>query len=163
MRVLFVFAALALSGTSVTASAAGQAAYNSSGWRVECSPSAAAKLMDCQAIAQVVQRQSGQVFVSVTVRVPAATKKPVMLIQIPLGMLVSSGVSLTLGSGTAQSYPIQTCTVAGCFVGTEVSAAMLHELLASEQLKVAFQNLNKQTVTAAIPLAGFEAAYSKIK
>ncbi|HEX5275559.1 MAG TPA: invasion associated locus B family protein [Candidatus Rubrimentiphilum sp.] len=163
LRPFAASAAALLTGVISLGAASAQTAYSSSGWRVECSPAAAGKSMDCQAVAQVTARQTGQVFVSVTVRVPAATKKPVLLIQIPLGMLVSGGVNLTIGSGTAQPYAIQTCTVSGCFIGGEVSPAMLRELLASQQLKVTFQNLDKQTVTATIPLAGFEPAYKKIQ
>jgi hypothetical protein len=58
---------------------------------------------------------------------------------------------------------IQTCENRGCYSNTPVSPEMLAALQSGKQLKIAFQNLNKEVITIPTPLADFAAAYEKIK
>ncbi|MGZ3410647.1 MAG: invasion associated locus B family protein [Xanthobacteraceae bacterium] len=130
-------------------------------WRVECTNDG--KVLDCRAIQQVVQRDTNLVVSSITIRVPVETKKPVMLIQLPLGILVSEPMTLKVDEGQAEKITIQTCTPTGCYAGSPLPDALLTAMRSGKQLKVTFQNNNKQTVSVEMPLAGFVPAYEKIK
>ena len=55
------------------------------------------------------------------------------------------------------------CTPSGCYAGAPLPDAMLTAMRSGKQLKIAFQNNNKQTVSVEMPLAGFVPAYEKIK
>lgn len=130
------------------------------GWRVECANDG--KTLDCRAEAQVVQRENNQLIAALTVRVPAETKKPVMMVQVPLGISVNAPVSVAV-EGASESLVIQTCTQAGCYAGGPVTDAMIAALRSKTQVRIVFQNLDKQAVTVTLPLAGFPAAYDKLK
>lgn len=130
-------------------------------WRVECSNDG--KTLDCRAVQQVVQRETNQVVAVVSVRVPADTKKPTALLQIPLGILVTEPSTLKIDEGQAEKFVIQTCTQQGCFAGGALPDPLLAAMRTGRELKVSFSNLNKQTVIVAMPLAGFALAYDKIK
>jgi invasion protein IalB len=132
-----------------------------SDWRVECTNSG--KMLDCRAYAQVVQRDNKHIITSLTVRYPAETKKPVMMVQTPLGILVSEPVSISVDSAEPEHAKIQTCTQACCFAGSAIPDALLAAMRSGKQLKIAFANSNKQTITVTLPLAGFALAYDKIK
>jgi invasion protein IalB len=132
-----------------------------SDWRVECINSG--KVLDCRAYAQVVQRDNKHIITSLTVRYPTEAKKPVMMVQTPLGVLVTEPVSISVDSAQPEHASIQTCTQAGCFAGSAISDALLAAMRSGKQLKIAFANSNKQTITVTLPLTGFALAYDKIK
>ena len=149
--------------TTASPAPSGGPLYDASGWRVECAPRAGAKTLDCQAVEQVVQRPGGGVLVAMTVRIPPETKKPVMLLQVPLGILLAPGISLGVGDAAAQTYPMQTCTQGGCFAGAPLGDALVQSMRTAALLKIAFQSADGRTLTVSLPLAGFDAAYDKIK
>ena len=120
------------------------------------------KSLDCRAVAQIVQQNNNQLVAALVIRVPSETKKPVMMVQLPLGISVNAPVSLST-EGAAQSLSIQTCTPAGCFAGAPVTDAMIAALRSKTQVRIVFANLDKQAVTVTLPLAGFAAAYDKLK
>ena len=66
----------------------------STGWRVDCNNNG--KTLDCRAFSDIIQRETNKIISSVSVRYDAAAKKPVMIVQLPLGILVTEGVSVTL-------------------------------------------------------------------
>jgi invasion protein IalB len=133
----------------------------SNGWRVECTSDS--KVLDCRAFQQVLQRDNNQIVTSITVRVPAETKKPVMMVQLPLGILVVEPMAIRVDEGAAENLAIQTCAPSGCYAGAQISDKLLDAMRKGKILKVAFQNANKQAVLVEMPLAGFVPAYDKIR
>jgi invasion protein IalB len=87
----------------------------------------------------------------------------VALVQLPLGLNLPAGAKLQVDDGKVIDLQIQTCENRGCYSNTPVSPEMLAALKSGKQLKVAFQNLNKEVITIPMPLADFAAAYEKIK
>ena len=73
------------------------------------------------------------------------------------------GAKLQIDDGKTIDLQIQTCENRGCYSNTPVSPEMLTALKSGKQLKVVFQNLNKEVITIPMPLADFAAAYEKIK
>jgi invasion protein IalB len=148
----------------IAASAAAQEANvpaNRSNWRVECANSG--KALDCRAYVNIVERNTHQTITSLIVRYSAETRKPVLMVQVPLGILVSEPVSLQVDDGKPENTRVQTCTKAGCFAGEPVPDDMIAAMHGGKQFKVVFYNIKKQPVTVTIPLAGFALAYDKIK
>jgi invasion protein IalB len=130
-------------------------------WRVECTN--VGKTLDCRALVEVMQRDSRQVITSLTVRYPAETKKPVMMVQVPLGVLVNEPIALTVDTNQPVQTSVQTCTQAGCFAGSPISDVLISTMRVGKQLTIVFYNANKQAITVTVPLAGFAMAYDKIK
>jgi invasion protein IalB len=131
------------------------------GWRVECANDG--KALDCQTVNKVSQRESGQIVAAVAIRIPPDTKKPVLMVQLPLGIQVTEQVSVQVDDGKTERYPIQTCAQNGCFVAAPVADQVVGALRGGKNLKVAFQSLTKQTITVTMPLGGFSLAFDKIK
>lgn len=132
-----------------------------SSWRVECSGDG--KVLDCRAVQQLVTRDSQQLVAGLTVRVPGETKKPVMMIQLPLGVSVSEPVGFAVDEQKPEQFKIQTCNQQGCFVGSPLADGVLAAMQSGRQLRIVFQNANTQAVTVTMPLVGFTLAYDKIK
>jgi invasion protein IalB len=132
-----------------------------SGWRVECSNDG--KVLDCRTINRVNHRETQQLIAGVGVHIRPDTRKPVVTIQLPLGIQVTGQVTLLVDDGQPDRYPIQTCTQTGCLAGAPASDTLIGRLRSGRDLKVTFHSLSNQTVTVTMPLAGFALAYGKIK
>jgi invasion protein IalB len=157
----FVIAAATGLGQAAAQDAASLASDGGSGWRIECANDG--KALDCRAINRVNHRDTRELIAAVAIRIPPDTKKPAVIIQLPLGIQVTDKITLRVDEGQAEGYPIQTCTQTGCLVGAPASDALISALRGGRELKVAFQSLAKQTITVTMPLAGFALAYDKIK
>jgi len=107
--------------------------------------------------------KTGQLVILVNIRVPSDTHAPVALVQLPLGLNLPIGVKMQVDEGKTADLQIQTCDNRGCYASTPVAADLLAALRSGKQLKLSFQNLNKETITIPMPLADFAAAYDKIK
>ena len=107
--------------------------------------------------------KTGQLIVLVNIRVPADTRAPVALVQLPLGLNLPGGAKLQVDDGKTTDLQIQTCENRGCYAGAPITPELLAALRSGKQLKVSFQNLGKETITIPMPLADFAATYDKIK
>jgi invasion protein IalB len=127
-------------------------------WGVIC-PSEKGGL-ECRAL--VVMEAGQNARVSVVVRVPSDTKKPTMLLLLPLGVDLPTGASLQFGKGAAKRVQFQSCDTSGCLAEYAVSEAEIDAMLKGEGLTISVQNQSKQPLTIQVPVAGFPEAYAKI-
>jgi invasion protein IalB len=133
------------------------------GWIARCaSPSRDAPL-ECAIEQNAVLPRTGQLVIAVNIRVPADTHAPSAMIQLPLGLNIPAGAKLQVDDGKTVDLQIQTCEARGCYAGTAIAPDLLAAMKTGKQLKISFQNLNKETLTVPLPLADFAAAYEKIK
>jgi invasion protein IalB len=132
-----------------------------SGWRVDCNNNG--KALDCRAFIDAVQRDKPQIIVSISVRYVAEAKKPVMIVQVPLGILVTEALAVSVDSDQPDRFVIETCTPAGCFAGSAISDALIAKMRAGKEVKIVFDNVNRKPITVTMPLVGFGVAYDKIK
>ena len=99
----------------------------------------------------------------INVRVPAETRAPVAIVQLPLGLNLPAGAKLQVDDGKTSDLQVQTCEARGCYANVQISPDLLAAIKSGKQLKVSFQNLAKETITIPMPLADFATAYEKIK
>jgi invasion protein IalB len=133
------------------------------GWAARCGSASRDAPLECAIEQSAVLPRTGQLVILVNIRVPADTHTPSALIQLPLGLNLPGGAKLQVDDGTATDLQIQTCEARGCYAGTTIAPDLLAAMKSGKQLKVSFQNLNKETLTVPLPLADFASAYDKIK
>jgi invasion protein IalB len=133
------------------------------GWAARCSSAGRDGPLECAMEQTAVLSKTGQLVILVNIRVPSDTHAPVALVQLPLGLNLPVGVKMQVDDGKTADLQIQTCDNRGCYASTPVAADLLAALKSGKQLKLSFQNLNKETITIPMPLADFAAAYDKIK
>jgi len=132
-------------------------------WEARCSSPARAVPVDCSLEQRVVIRTSGQLLASVTINVPHDTRKPSVLIQVPFGLALKAGVTLSLNNHGPARLDVQTCDQSGCYAGTMVSDDFLAAMLTGKMLTVKMQAMNGQTISVPMPLTGFKDAYNSIR
>ncbi|WP_065753105.1 invasion associated locus B family protein [Bradyrhizobium paxllaeri] len=133
------------------------------GWIARCSSANRSAPLECAIEQTAVLTKTGQLIVLINVRVPADTRAPIALVQLPLGLNLPAGAKLQVDDGKTSDLQIQTCEARGCYANLQISPEMLTALKSGKQLKVSFQNLAKETIAIPMPLADFAAAYDKIK
>ena len=133
------------------------------GWAARCGSASRDAPLECAIEQSAVLPRTGQLVILVNIRVPADTHTPSALIQLPLGLNLPGGAKLQVDEGATTDMQIQTCEARGCYAGTTIAPDLLAAMKSGKQLKISFQNLNKETLTVPLPLADFAAAYDKIK
>jgi invasion protein IalB len=132
-------------------------------WLSNCSAPARNQPLECAVEQRAFVRQSGRLIGQITIRVPPDTKKPVAMIQAPLGLFLPAGITVDVDGDMAQNYPLQTCNNNGCYAGFPVSDQMLNRMSNGGKLNIIFQYLDKKPFTLPMSLAGFKEAYNRIK
>jgi invasion protein IalB len=108
--------------------------------------------------------KTGQLVAAVRVRFPAQdAKKPLLVVQVLLGIYVPAGITVDVDGAGSQKLPIITCDGNGCATEVPIPADFLTAMAKGGKLNVIFQNLNKQPVTLTMSLAGFAAALKRIQ
>lgn len=130
-------------------------------WRIECANSGTA--LDCQTSQAAVLRQNQQMLATVTLRVPPGGARPVLLVQVPLGVRVTDPVMVSVDESTPERLTVQGCTPNGCFAGGPAEAALVERLRTGQNVRISFANLGGDTVAVTMPLRGFALAHDKIR
>lgn len=132
-------------------------------WSSTCSAPARNLPLECALEQRAFIRETGQVIGQITIRVPSETKKPVAMIQAPLGLFLPAGITVDVDGDMAQNYPLQTCNANGCFAGFPITDQLLNRMFNGGKLNVIFQYLDKKPFTLPMSLVGFTEAYARIK
>lgn len=148
-------------GEAAQSAPAQQTATPQPNWVVACSQTQQG--LECRAGQSLFVRKTGQRFLSVAVRVPPDTKKPKLLLQLPLGVYLPAGASLQIGKDEAMTLPFQSCDQAGCIAEHPMTDAEIAAMVKGADLTVSAQNLQKKPFTLQVPGLGFAAAYAKIQ
>jgi invasion protein IalB len=132
-------------------------------WTSTCTSSGRGLALGCAAQQRAFLNKTRRLIGMITIRVPAETKKPVMMIQTPHGLFLPAGVNVDVDGDMVQNYPFQSCNGNGCYVGFPISDEFLARMFKGGRLNVTFQYLNKKRMTLPMSLVGFSEAYGRIK
>lgn len=118
--------------------------------------------LDCVMEQRVVMSNTGQLLAAVTVRMPADSQTPVLMVRTPFGLHLPAGLKLAVDDNPVAALPLQTCDGSGCYAGDVVSAELLEALKRGTTLSVTFQDTTQRDIAVPVSLNGFSAAYAKI-
>lgn len=133
------------------------------GWVGRCEAPSRAAPLECRIEQRAVLAQTGQLVVAVTVRVPGDTRKPELIVRLPLGLSLAGGVTLDVDGAGGRGLPLETCDGGGCYATAPLPADLLAAMVRGDKLDVIFQSLSKAPIRLPMSLAGFSDAYDKIK
>jgi invasion protein IalB len=140
-----------------------QAAKAPPPWSSRCTTVSRGTPLDCQLEQRAVVTETGQLLVLLTVRVPADTGKPVLMVQAPLSTFLPEGIRLNVDGQHETKLDYQTCDNQGCYVATPISDDLLKAMFKGVKLNVTIQGLDRRTFTVPMSLAGFTEVYAQIQ
>ena len=132
-------------------------------WNITCKSAPNDKGLNCRMSRAVVLKEKRKLLLRVTVSLPAETKKPVMLIQLPHGLYLPAGAKVGIDDKKTKQMVLQTCDQKGCYAASPIPDEQLAAMNKGQRLKVIFQNLQKKPITVAMPLDGFTKAYGQME
>jgi invasion protein IalB len=119
--------------------------------------------LDCAVEQSAVVSQTGQLLASITVRVPADTRRPMLLLQLPVGLFLPAGITVQVDAGAPQQIALQTCDLKGCYAGAALSDEMLGAMKTGTRFAIAFQNVAKENIVIPFGLSNFAETYQRIQ
>lgn len=132
-------------------------------WAARCLSEGRGSALDCVMEQRVVISNTGQLLAGITIRMPAGSTSPVMMIQTPYGLYLPAGLKLSVGEQSFDALPLQTCDNQGCYAGEQVSEALLTAMKGGESLQITFQDQGRRDINVPVSLLGFTAAFEKIQ
>jgi invasion protein IalB len=142
---------------------AGAAQQQQQLWSVRCTASTREAPPDFAIEQRAVVTETGRLLTQFTVRVPADTRKPVLMIQAPLGPFLPGGITLDIDGAGATKLDYQTCDANGCYAGSPVPDELLQAKFRGQKLNITLHAPNNQPVKIPMELTGFTAAYRSIQ
>lgn len=135
----------------------------SPGWAARCASAGRTAPADCALEQRLVVQETGQPFLTVTVRVPAEPRAPFLLIQTPLGLHLPSGLTLKVDAGAGSTLMFEHCDPNGCYAGRPLDDGLLTAMRTGQDLHLTLRTMDGQNLDLDIPLAGFAKAYAGIQ
>jgi invasion protein IalB len=130
-------------------------------WVVGCSNTESG--LDCRAAQNVVYQQGQRrIEVSAVLRMLSDTKKPDLLLRLPLGVKLASGVTIQFGGSEAKAIAFQSCNLNGCMAEYPITNAEIASLQKGANLTLSVRTAQDAPIKFTLPAAGFAAAYAKV-
>ena len=85
-----------------------------------------------------------------------------MEVRVPLGVLLTEGLSIQIDSKKKEVAPYSFCTQGGCRVLTPLPESFIAVLKAGASAKLEFKSIDGKTQTATISLTGFTKAFNTL-
>ncbi len=130
-----------------------------SGWKAQCSSASRSGDLKCKIEQGIFLSDTGQQLANVSFHVPGDTSKPELVIQLPHGLHLPSGVQLQFDDSAPESHQVHTCDANGCYVAVQNAARMVVSMKGGNNFTIIFKNLSLNEIKVTMPLDGFTAAY----
>lgn len=161
--VLVMMAFLVVPATGASAQEENQAATTVSPWNAQCSAGSRTGELSCKVERGIFLSENRQQLAQVTLHIPADTSKPELVIQLPHGLHLPSGVQLQFDDGAPETHQVHTCDANGCYVAVQKATRMVVSMKGGKNFTIKFKNLTLNEIAVTMPLEGFTAAYKNVE
>jgi invasion protein IalB len=128
-------------------------------WTVTCVSHARATPVDCALEQRLFAKETGQLLSVAIISVPGAGRQPTLVLQLPTGLALQSGVSVTVDNGAPHTVPLQSCDGRGCFASTPVSTELLSAMQHGKVMTVHATSGSHEPLSFPHMLTDFSTAY----
>jgi invasion protein IalB len=163
-----LFAALALTATAVALSTQAVWAQDSSSaalgsaerpiWLKVCNKDPRLNKNVCL-ITQELRASTGQTLTSVAIREIEGTSSS-LLVSVPLGTLIESGVAVQIDKGQSINLPLRICLPRACYAEFAIKSSLINAMKAGGQLIIQARNQQGKAYKFELSLTGFTASYT---
>jgi invasion protein IalB len=125
-----------------------------SGWARICQPIPGSEQQGC-IVTQEVFGEAGAFMASVAMQEPRGEQRRQLIVIVPLGVSVQSGVLMRVDNNVAVPAKIGTCLQNGCFAGVDLGDDLLRPMRNGQTLFITVRPSQGPALDLAVPLAGF--------
>ncbi len=126
-------------------------------WAVECRPAPESEAELCVMFQRQVL-EDGRTLLLMTVRRTTEHPEPVAILQLPLGVLLQPGVSISVDGGEPRELSYTLCNNDGCIAVFPLDGGMKEALKQGMTAEVLVVTADNREVTVDVSLSGFSAA-----
>ena len=134
-------------------------------WVVRCQKPAGDAPRACEVIHSV-NSQNG-VITQIAIGTPPGATAPLIVVQTPLGVLVSQAVTFgdaaAAGSTAPLALPFVTCLQIGCIAQLQTTDESLDALAAAPSARIGFAERTGRAIDIAVPLNGMKDALARLR
>jgi invasion protein IalB len=161
-RSLFVLGAAVFASLPIAANAA-KTGDVFDDWKIQCETPQGLTEEVCHAFQVVSMKEKNQNILHVAVGYPPNQDTPIVIITVPLGVALQTGVQVKVDEGTALPFPFNVCLPNGCQAGIKLESPLLDEFKKGSKLTVTFGNLKRQGLNVPVSLKGMTKALAALK
>lgn len=129
-------------------------------WLINCASGVSSTDLECQASQNLTETKTGQRVL--TVRRQGEKGELTLLLALPHGLFLPSGVSYQVDEGEKATAAIQTSDQNGAYAAVPLAPALLKTLKSGTTLSIGMEAVTRKPVTIPVPLKGFTAAVDKM-
>ncbi|MCH8950664.1 MAG: invasion associated locus B family protein [Proteobacteria bacterium] len=131
-------------------------------WLVNCTNTGADGALQCNMSQSVVLTATGARILSVTIQKPGGQDDPTMMVTLPHGLFLPTGVRMSIDSEARKTLEVQTCEAAGCYAGLVIEPALLEALRMGNEFTFVIKDMQKRDITLTLTLDGFADSYATL-
>ncbi len=132
-------------------------------WMVKCE-GRDGKAERCFAFQNIVITESGQRLLTLAAGYLGPKGEPWIILTVPLGVLLPSGVALKVDKTQRFDAPFKICTAKGCEAGIPLDDVLLRTMKRGLVARIAFwDGITSRQITVPASLKGFAAAFGTLK
>jgi len=135
-------------------------------WVVRCATPTAVEGQEvpariCEMVQELRQKKSGQRLLAMALQ---RNEKGASLTFIaPFGLLLSAGLKVAVDGAVVAQGGFRTCLPRGCVSAINLAPEALDKFIAGETATITMQNTNGRELSLTLSLAGFTAAWNRLK
>ncbi len=156
-----VFLAL-LALFSATASARAQTVDKHGAWEKRCETPPGAASQQCYLIQNVIAADRPNLSLIVLALTTADRQARLLRVIAPLGVLLSSGLGLTVGAQDFGTATFVRCLPNGCIAEAQISDALLVKMESSQDATLKVFQTPEEGIAVDLPLNGFKEAFQSL-
>lgn len=131
-------------------------------WAARCSNPHGSPYSRCHIFQNLIQKQAGQRVLRISVGYGQNSGKPLIILDLPLGIWLPSGVQLVIDNQEPLRMPIQRCTQEGCRASANLDMDTLQRLRDGAVLTVIVYSAEREEVALPVKLDGFGAGFQAL-
>lgn len=147
--------------------AADPAANMESAWAMRCNNEEAIEAENKRGKCEIYQRQdmkeSGQRVIELAIGYPEGQDSARGIFILPMGILLQSGVTLTIDDGKPLAFQVRYCLPNGCYAYVSLNDEILDRLSKGNQATVGVVRANGEPLNIPMPLKGFTKALGQVQ
>ena len=131
-------------------------------WTIRCETVSSHQHDSCFMYQEILLKKDGLPVLQFSIGLAEAGQDPIVLITLPLGIYLPTGVSLMIDEQEKVNFPIERCDPDGCHMLVTLTDGRVDTLINARELKVFFNDSENSPIVISLSLFGFKEAFHKI-
>ena len=131
-------------------------------WTIRCEAVSSHQNNSCIMYQEILLKKDGLPVLQFSIGLAEVGQDPIVLVTLPLGIYLPTGVSLMIDEQEKVNFPIERCDPDGCHMLVTLTDGRVDTLINARELKVFFNDSENSPIVISLSLFGFKEAFHKV-